>query len=161
LRGFQNSRHYCNRIGQSQLTAQNAHNSFARGSSYRVGQDIETVRPRPRKQQVSTHSLSFISAGLLLQDSTLLAQKDSDFWITFKDRERGVWRTAQSLLVNSSDPSEVKRKAVKYMRKKEQMRLYDTDLNILTHKCVSKLRSLIKAICYFWFWRGTSISVKS
>ena len=50
----------------------------------------------------------------------------------FKVRERGVWRTAQSLLVNSSDLSEIERIAVKYMRKKEQMRVYDTDLNILT-----------------------------
>lgn len=57
-------------------------------------------------------------------------QPHEDFWITFKIRERGAWRTAQTLLVNSSDPSEVERIAVKYMRK-EQMRLYDTDLNIL------------------------------
>lgn len=63
-----------------------------------------------------------------MQDSTLLAQ--DSIWITFKVWERGVWRTAQSLLVDSSDPSEVERTVVKYMRK-EQMRLYDTDLNIL------------------------------
>jgi hypothetical protein len=90
------------------------------------------ARPRPRKQQVRSYSLSFVSAGSLLQDSTPLGQEKSDFWITFKVRERGVWRTAQSLLVNSSDPSEIERIAVKYMRKKEQMRLYNTDLNILT-----------------------------
>lgn len=43
-----------------------------------------------------------------------------------------MWRTAQSLRVSSSDPSEIERIAEKYMRKQEQMRVYDTDLNILT-----------------------------
>jgi hypothetical protein len=45
--------------------------------------------PRPRKHQVR-YSLSFLSAGSLLEDSTPLAQEKSDFWITFKVRERGV-----------------------------------------------------------------------
>jgi hypothetical protein len=69
---------------------------------------------------------------LTLQDPIPLAQTPDSIWVTFKVRERGVWRTAQNLHVYSSDPSEVERIAVKYMRKKEQMRLYDTDLNILT-----------------------------
>jgi hypothetical protein len=55
-----------------------------------------------------------------------------DVWITFKARERGAWKTVQELLVHSSDPSEIERIALKYMRKKEQMRVYDTDLNSLT-----------------------------
>jgi hypothetical protein len=50
----------------------------------------------------------------------------------FKGRERGVWRTAHRLHVYSSDSSEVERIAVKYIRKREQIRVYDTDLNILT-----------------------------
>ncbi|KAF1974404.1 hypothetical protein BU23DRAFT_567600 [Bimuria novae-zelandiae CBS 107.79] len=37
--------------------------------------------------------------------------------ITYKVRERGVWRTARSLDVDPSDPSEVERVAMKYMRK--------------------------------------------
>ncbi len=40
-----------------------------------------------------------------------------------------MWR---SLLVNSSDPSKAERIAVKYIRKKEQIRLCHMDLNILT-----------------------------
>lgn len=32
----------------------------------------------------------------------------------------------------SSDPFEVERIAVRYMRRREQIRVYDTDLNILT-----------------------------
>jgi hypothetical protein len=69
-----------------------------------------------------------------LQDPTPLARTPDFVWITFKVRERGVWRTAQSLHVCSSDLSEVKRMAVKYARKRgeEQIRVYDTDLNILT-----------------------------
>jgi hypothetical protein len=50
--------------------------------------------------------------------------------INYKVRERGVWRTANSLLVDPSDPSEVERVAKKYMRKR--IRLFDTALNILT-----------------------------
>ena len=93
----------------------------------------EAARPTPRRRQVRCHSLLFISARSLLQDATPLAQENLGFIrITFKVWERGVWRTAQSLLIDSSDPSKVERIAVKYMRKKEQIRLYDTDLNILT-----------------------------
>ena len=62
----------------------------------------------------------------------MASTKPCVIWITFKVRERGVWRTAESLHVYSSDPSEVERIAVKYMRKREQIRVYDTDLNILT-----------------------------
>ena len=50
--------------------------------------------------------------------------------INYQVRERGVWRTADSLLVDPSDPSEVERVAKKYMRKR--IRLFDTELNILT-----------------------------
>jgi hypothetical protein len=50
--------------------------------------------------------------------------------IDYQVRERGVWRTADSLLVDPSDPSEVERVAKKYMRKR--IRLFDTALNILT-----------------------------
>jgi len=67
-----------------------------------------------------------------LQDSTPLAQEKSDVRITFKIRERGVWRTAQTPHVDSSDPSEVERIAMKHMRKADRIRVYDTDLNILT-----------------------------
>jgi hypothetical protein len=48
----------------------------------------------------------------------------------YKVQERGVWRTSRSLYVDPSDPSEVERVAVKYMRK--GIRLFDTELNILT-----------------------------
>ena len=50
--------------------------------------------------------------------------------IKYKIRERGAWRTADRLLVDPSDPSEVERVAKKYMRKR--IRLFDTALNILT-----------------------------
>ena len=50
--------------------------------------------------------------------------------ITYKVRERDVWRIAHVLDVEPSDPSEVERVAVKYMRK--HIRLFDTELNILT-----------------------------
>jgi hypothetical protein len=87
----------------------------------------ESTEPRPRRRQVRLYSLLLISASSLLQDPTPLAQTPDSVWITFKVRERGVWRTAQSLHVYSSDPSEVERIAVKYMRKREQIRVYDTD----------------------------------
>jgi len=58
--------------------------------------------------------------------------RKSDVWITFKIRERGVWRTAQTLHVDSSGPSEVERIAIKYMSKADRIRVYDIDLNILT-----------------------------
>jgi uncharacterized protein YjbI with pentapeptide repeats len=96
------------------------------------GLAAESTEPRPRRRQVRLYSPSLISASSLLQDPTPLAQTPDSVWITFKVRERGVWRTAQSLHVYSSDPSEVGRIAVKYMRKREQIRVYDTDLNILT-----------------------------
>ncbi|KAE8440544.1 hypothetical protein EG329_007250 [Mollisiaceae sp. DMI_Dod_QoI] len=80
------------------------------------GPVAESTNPRPRRRQ----------------DPTPPAQTPDSVWITFKIREQGGWRTAQSLLVYSSDPSEVERIAVKYMRKREQIRVYDTDLNILT-----------------------------
>lgn len=71
------------------------------------------------------------SACSLLQGSTSLAQETPrSIRITYKVRERGVWRTAHSLDVDPSNPSEVERVAVKYMRKR--MRLFDTELNILT-----------------------------
>lgn len=106
--------------------------------------DVELLQKRPappanrepaatksKGQQVWSSPL-FISASLLLQVPTPLAQNSNVIRITFKVWERGVWRTAQSPLVNCSDPSEIERIAVKYMRKTEQIRLYDTDLNILT-----------------------------
>jgi hypothetical protein len=37
--------------------------------------------------------------------------------INYKIREREIWRTADSLLVDPSDPSEAERVAEKYMRK--------------------------------------------
>ena len=52
--------------------------------------------------------------------------------ITYKVRERDVWRIAHVLDVDPSDPSEVERVAVKYMRK--HIRLFDTELNILTSR---------------------------
>ncbi|KAG4414646.1 hypothetical protein IFR04_012217 [Cadophora malorum] len=49
--------------------------------------------------------------------------------IEFKIRERDVWRTDRSLLVDLSDPSEVERVAKKYMRK--AIRPFDSSLNLL------------------------------
>jgi hypothetical protein len=49
--------------------------------------------------------------------------------IEFKIHERDVWRTDRSLLVDSSDPSEVERVAKKYMRK--GIRPFDSSLNLL------------------------------
>ncbi|PSS27714.1 hypothetical protein M430DRAFT_38457 [Amorphotheca resinae ATCC 22711] len=80
------------------------------------GLAAERTEPRPRRRQ----------------DPTPLAQTLDLVWIMFKGRERGVWRTAHRLHVYSSDSSEVERIAVKYIRKREQIRVYDTDLNILT-----------------------------
>jgi hypothetical protein len=92
----------------------------------------ESTEKRPRRRQVKLYSLLLISASSLLQDPTPLAQAPDSVWITFKVRERGVWRTAQSLYIYSSDLSEIEQIAVKYIRKREQIRVYDTDLNILT-----------------------------
>ncbi len=76
-------------------------------------------------------SLIIMSACLLLQKSPPLArQRPHAIRITYKILERNVWRTFHSLDVDPSDPSEVERVAVKYMRK--QIRLFDTELNILT-----------------------------
>ena len=50
--------------------------------------------------------------------------------INYHVLKRGVWRAADSLLVDPSNPSEVERMAKKYMRKR--IRLFDTELNILT-----------------------------
>ena len=50
----------------------------------------EAARSTPRRRQVRSHSLSFILARSLLQDATPLAQEKSNFWITFKVRERGI-----------------------------------------------------------------------
>ena len=50
--------------------------------------------------------------------------------ITYKIQERRVWRIAHALDVDPTDPSKVKRVAVKYMRKR--IRLFDSELNILT-----------------------------
>jgi hypothetical protein len=49
--------------------------------------------------------------------------------IEFKIHERDDWRTVRSLLVDSSDPSEVERVATKYMRK--GIRAFDSSLNLL------------------------------
>jgi hypothetical protein len=49
--------------------------------------------------------------------------------LRIKVRERGIWRTSQSLDVRPSDPSEMERVAVKYMKKK--ISIFDTKLNIL------------------------------
>lgn len=53
-------------------------------------------------------------------------------WIKFKIRDRGGWRVVQDLEVDPSDPSEVKRIAMKYMRKWERMYIFDTNLRMLT-----------------------------
>jgi hypothetical protein len=66
-----------------------------------------------------------------LQGSTPLArQTPHSIRITYYVQERGVWRTSHTLDVDPSDPTEVERVAVKYMRKR--IRLFDTELNILT-----------------------------
>jgi hypothetical protein len=49
--------------------------------------------------------------------------------IEFKIRERDVWRTDRSLLVDPSEPSEVERVAKKYMRK--GFRPFDTSFSLL------------------------------
>ena len=66
-----------------------------------------------------------------MQGSTaLVRQRQRPIRITFYVRERGAWRTSHTLDVDPSNPSEVERVAVKYMRKR--IRLFDTELNILT-----------------------------
>jgi hypothetical protein len=50
--------------------------------------------------------------------------------IAFNIRERRVWRTANSILVDPEDPSIIERIATKYMRK--QIRLFDEELYPLT-----------------------------
>lgn len=76
--------------------------------------------------------VSYHYAGyLLLQESPPLArQTPHAICIMYKVWERSGWRTSHSLDVDPSDPSEVERVAVKYMRKR--IRLFDTELNILT-----------------------------
>jgi hypothetical protein len=57
-------------------------------------------------------------------------------WIKFKIRDRGGWRVIQDLEVDPSDPVEVKRIAMKYMRKGARMHIFDTNLRMLTpQKC--------------------------
>ncbi|CZR66318.1 uncharacterized protein PAC_16219 [Phialocephala subalpina] len=53
-------------------------------------------------------------------------------WIKFKIRDRGGWRVVQDLEVDPSDPSEVKRIAMKYMRKWERMHIFNINLRMLT-----------------------------
>ena len=60
----------------------------------------------------------------------LVRQTQHSTRITYYVWERGIWRISRTLDVDPSDPSEVERVAVKYMRK--QIRLFDTELNILT-----------------------------
>ncbi|KAH7111054.1 hypothetical protein B0J11DRAFT_473541 [Dendryphion nanum] len=50
--------------------------------------------------------------------------------IEYKIRDHGVWRVSHTLLVHPSDPSEVKRVAIKYMRKRIQ--IFDTSFRMLT-----------------------------
>lgn len=50
--------------------------------------------------------------------------------MTFNIRERRVWRTADSIMVDLEDPSVIERIATKYMRK--QIRLFDAELYPLT-----------------------------
>ncbi|KAK6380192.1 hypothetical protein LTS17_005381 [Exophiala oligosperma] len=50
--------------------------------------------------------------------------------ITYHIRERDVWRISHTLDVDTTDPTEVERVAIKYMRK--GIRLFDRALNILT-----------------------------
>ncbi|KAF4626911.1 hypothetical protein G7Y89_g11248 [Cudoniella acicularis] len=53
-------------------------------------------------------------------------------WIKFKIRGRGSWRVVQDLEVDPSNPSKVKRIAMKYMRKLGRMHIFDTNLRMLT-----------------------------
>lgn len=50
--------------------------------------------------------------------------------IECKIRDRGIWKVSDTLLVNPSDPSEVRRIAIKYMRKR--IRMFDTSFRMLT-----------------------------
>ena len=50
--------------------------------------------------------------------------------INYHVLERGAWRAANSLLVDPSNLFKVERVVKKYMRKR--IRLFDTELNILT-----------------------------
>lgn len=71
-----------------------------------------------------------ISVSLLLQDLVPLAREiPYSIRIIYKVQEQGVWRTSYTLEVDSSDPSEIERVTVKYMRK--YIRLFNTKLNIL------------------------------
>jgi hypothetical protein len=54
--------------------------------------------------------------------------------ISFKIFERGTWRVERSLLVDPSEPlavKEVKRLAIKYMRKHDGIQIYDTNFRKL------------------------------
>ncbi|KAH7111361.1 hypothetical protein B0J11DRAFT_543704 [Dendryphion nanum] len=50
--------------------------------------------------------------------------------IEYKIHDHGVWRVSHTLLVNPCDPSEVKRVAIKYMRKRNH--IFDTSFRMLT-----------------------------
>ena len=50
--------------------------------------------------------------------------------IEYKIRDRGVWKVSHTLLVDPSDPSEARRVAIKYMRKRIHM--FDTSFRMLT-----------------------------
>ncbi|KAH8600146.1 hypothetical protein B0O99DRAFT_668732 [Bisporella sp. PMI_857] len=72
-----------------------------------------------------TFSINSLGFGLLLYQ-----QRPSKVWIEFKICDRtGTWKLANALLVDPSDPSEVKRIAIKYMRKGERMHIFDTNLH--------------------------------
>jgi hypothetical protein len=77
--------------------------------------------------------LSFYFSCSFLQGITTRGEEGLDstkIRIEYKVREGGAWRTANSLLVDRSDPSEIGRVAKKYMRKQEPIRLFDTELNM-------------------------------
>jgi hypothetical protein len=50
--------------------------------------------------------------------------------IEYKIRDRGVWKVSHTLLVDPTDPSEARRVAIKYMRKRIHM--FDTSFRMLT-----------------------------
>jgi hypothetical protein len=50
--------------------------------------------------------------------------------IEYKIRDHGVWKVSHTLLVDPSDPSEARRVAIKYMRKRIHM--FDTSFRMLT-----------------------------
>ncbi|PMD28826.1 hypothetical protein L207DRAFT_642847 [Hyaloscypha variabilis F] len=90
------------------------------------------VKPRQTKKS-SEISPTVRSLARNLQQLMTAPQYLPQIQSEFKIRDRaGAWKLANALLVDPSDPSEVKRIALKYMRKRERIHIFDTNLRMLT-----------------------------